>query len=366
MKNLNILYKEKRYIDIYQQKAMIKSISKIIFVIIGALIGAGFASGQEIYVFFYAYGIKGIIGLIISSALIGYIIYKTFKIIQKNDISTYREFLDIIIGKDKKNLISILNIIINTFLLVTFFIMISGFGAYFEQQLGIDSLIGSVILAILCYIVFMTSTKGIVKVSTIIVPFLILFIIYIGIQILGIIDISKIQQYTINNNSNNLMFILKSILYSSYNSILLIPVLITLKDYLKNNKINKYSSILTAIIVLILSIILFLILSKIDVNIENLEMPAVYLVSKISKVLSIIYGFIILSSIFTTSISIGNSFIQNICKKKKSYQHIALIMCITSVFVSKIGFSNLVQILYPFFGYLGIIQIVKIILIDKA
>lgn len=344
---------------------MIKSISKIIFVIIGALIGAGFASGQEIYVFFYAYGMKGLIGIIISSALIGYIIYKTFKIIQKNDISTYREFLEIIIGKDKKNLISILNIIINTFLLVTFFIMISGFGAYFEQQLGIDSLIGSVILAILCYIVFMTSTKGIVKVSTIIVPFLIFFIIYIGIQILGIIDISNIQQYTINNN-NSLMFILKSILYSSYNSILLIPVLITLKDYLKNNRINKYTSILTTIIVATLSIILFLILSKIDVNIENLQMPAVYLVSKISKILAIIYGFIILSSIFTTSISIGNSFIQNICEKKKSYQHIALIMCITSIFVSKIGFSNLVQILYPFFGYLGIIQIIKIISIDKA
>lgn len=344
---------------------MIKSISKIIFVIIGALIGAGFASGQEIYVFFYAYGMKGLIGIIISSILIGYIIYKTFKIIQKNDISTYKEFLETIIGKDKKNLISIINIIINTFLLVTFFIMISGFGAYFEQQLGIDSLIGSIILAILCYIVFMTSTKGIVKVSTIIVPFLIFFIIYIGIQILGIIDISKIQQYTINNN-NSLMFILKSILYSSYNSILLIPVLITLKDYLKNNKINKYASILTTIIVATLSIILFLILSKIDVNIENLEMPAVYLVSKISKILAIIYGFIILSSIFTTSISIGNSFIQNICKKKKSYQHIALIMCITSIFVSKIGFSNLVQILYPFFGYLGIIQIIKIISRDKA
>lgn len=344
---------------------MIKSISKIIFVIIGALIGAGFASGQEIYVFFYAYGMKGLMGIIISSALIGYIIYKTFKIIQKNDISTYREFLEIIIGKDKKNLISILNIIINTFLLVTFFIMISGFGAYFEQQIGIDSLIGSIILAILCYIVFMTSTKGIVKVSTIIVPFLIFFIIYIGIQILGIIDISNIQQYTINNN-NSLMFILKSILYSSYNSILLIPVLIALKDYLKNNIINKYTSILTMIIVATLSIILFLILSKIDVNIENLEMPAVYLVSKISKILAIIYGFIILSSIFTTSISIGNSFIQNICEKRKSYQHIALIMCITSIFVSKIGFSNLVQILYPFFGYLGIIQIIKIISIDKA
>ena len=32
-------------------------------------------------------------------------------------------------------------------------------------------------------------------------------------------------------------------------------------------------------------------------------------------------------------------------------------MCITSVFFSKIGFSNLINLLYPIFGMLGLIQI---------
>ena len=31
----------------------------IVLVLIGALVGAGFASGQEIYSFFYSYGITG-------------------------------------------------------------------------------------------------------------------------------------------------------------------------------------------------------------------------------------------------------------------------------------------------------------------
>ena len=38
-------------------------------VIIGALIGAGFASGQEIYLFFYRYGLSGILGIILCSIL---------------------------------------------------------------------------------------------------------------------------------------------------------------------------------------------------------------------------------------------------------------------------------------------------------
>ena len=65
----------------------------ILFSIIGTLIGAGFASGQEIYLFFYRYGLNGIIGLILCSGLIGIIIYKTFLIIYKNKITTYEEFL---------------------------------------------------------------------------------------------------------------------------------------------------------------------------------------------------------------------------------------------------------------------------------
>ena len=40
-----------------------KNVLKIVFVIIGTTIGAGFASGQEIYLFFNKYGFMGIIGI---------------------------------------------------------------------------------------------------------------------------------------------------------------------------------------------------------------------------------------------------------------------------------------------------------------
>ena len=59
---------------------MIEVIS-ITLVILGALIGAGFASGQEIFSFFYIYGKNGIYGILIMSILIGIFIYKSLKII---------------------------------------------------------------------------------------------------------------------------------------------------------------------------------------------------------------------------------------------------------------------------------------------
>lgn len=110
-----------------------------------------------------------------------------------------------------------------------------------------------------------------------------------------------------------------------------------------------------------LSFIVFLLLSKVDVNISKLEMPVVYVVSNMLNIFRLIYGFIILGSIFTTSISLGESFLQNVSENPKSYTQIACIMCITSLLVSKIGFSNLINLLYPVFGYLGLIQIWRII-----
>ena len=352
-----------------------KDIAKVVFVIIGTFIGAGFASGQEMYIFFFKYGINGLIGILISSIILGIIISKTLKIIKENNIQSYKEFLDNIIAKktntkaknnisQKTNkLIQTMNIIVNTFILVTFFIMIAGFGTYFAQQFGINQLIGSSILAIIVYIILNTNVKGVVKANEIVVPILVTLVIIIGVANLKNISIINIDNYLIQND--NIAFILQAILYASYNSILLIPVLITLNKYIKNKKQTTIIGITSTLIILTMSVLIFLLLIKVDVNIENLEMPVVYVVSNMLRILEYIYGIVILGSIFTTAISLGISFLRNTVKNKKSYTQIALIMCITSVIVSKIGFSNLVNMLYPIFGYLGILQIYKIV-IKKA
>lgn len=333
------------------------NVFKVVFVIIGTMIGAGFASGQEMYLFFFSYGIEGIIGILISSFIMGFTIYKTLKIVNKYGVRDYKEFLNILIPKTKK-LKPIINIIINIFILITFFIMIAGFGAYFEQELSINSLIGSTTLAIASFVIFMTSVKGVVKANELLVPILIAFLVVVGIINLKSINFLNFKDYIVRTNQSS--FILSSILYSSYNSILLIPVLITLKNYLKDKKQILKIATISSLIICMLSLIIFLLLVKVDVDITKLEMPVVYVVSNSFKILKYGYGFIILGSIFTTSISLGTSFLQNMCKTKKSYTQVALIMCITSILISKIGFSNLVSLLYPIFGYLGFLQILKL------
>lgn len=340
-----------------------KNIFKIVFVIIGTLIGAGFASGQEINIFFFSYGINGVYGIIISSVLMGIIINKSLNIINKYDIQTYKDFINIIFRFDFKkkyfNLKNIFNIIINLFILITFFIMVAGFGAYLSQTFKINSFLGSSILAFLCFLIFLGNIRSFVKINQILIPILIILVFFIGILNINKINFSELHNLIPITNSNN--WLISSILYCSYNSILLIPALITLNSYLKDKKQILIISIISIVFIILLSLILFLMLAKVDIDINTIEMPIVYVVSNMFKGLNILYGFVIISSIFTTSMSLGISFLQNFVKNKKTYTHIAIIMCITAVIISRFGFSNLVNLLYPIFGYLGIIQIFSMI-----
>ena len=334
---------------------MIEVIS-ITLVIIGALIGAGFASGQEIFSFFYIYGKNGIYGILIMSILIGIFIYKSLKIIYQKQVYNYNDFLNLFIKNTKIR--NVILWIVNVLLLVSFYIMVAGFGAYFEQEIGINGIIGSIVLNLLCVIVFFSNIKGVLKASNLIVPFLIFFIFFIGIK--NIVQIRTIDFYQMKNN-----WILSMIIYNSYNFILLMPVLISLKKQITKEKNIKKVSILVTIIILILSINIFFLLLNANIKeIENQEMPIVYIISNYFNKYKKIYAFIVLASIFTTAISVGIGFLQNISKNSNSYPQFVLFMCITSLLMSNIGFSKLLNFIYPVFGYIGILQIVIIFFIN--
>lgn len=212
------------------------NIFKVTFVIVGTIIGAGFSSGQEILSFFNKYGEYGIIGLILSLFLIATIIYKTFKVNIEKNINTYRQFIGKIIpNKLKQNKILIFTIsnIINIFLLISFNVMVAGFSTFFLQEFSISRIAGSIIIAIITYITFLGNINGVIKVNTCLIPTILVLILLLGIK--------KINTFQIIETKTNTYWIISSILYASYNSICLIPILISLKKYIKTKKEARLS-----------------------------------------------------------------------------------------------------------------------------
>jgi len=331
-----------------------KNIIKVLFVIIATLIGAGFASGKEIYLFFFMYGIKGVIGFVVSSFIISYVIYKVFNICINRNINNYNDFCKCI-GSE------FLNKIVNIFLLITFCIMISGFASFVQQEFNINKVYASFIIIIICYITLLKNINGLVVVSNLLIPIIISFIFIISIKNINIIENYKYVLNEIEIIRNGA--IIKGILYSSYNSILLIPVLTTLVKFVKNKKQIKIISVVNFILLIALIGLVFNILLVGNKYIYSLEMPIIEIVKNYGNIYSYVYILIIAIAIYTTAISTEYSFLNN-CKSnvnKKLYKRNLKVVSVLALVISQISFSFLVNLLYPVFGVVGIIEIYLII-----
>lgn len=162
------------------EKGSIGRCIKIVFVIIGTLVGAGLASGKEIYYFFIVdNSVYGILQIIFSSVIIGIIVFRVLKICQTNDINTYQDFCNIINNKIFSNL---LNNIVTIFLAVSYFAMIAGFSSFIKQEFNINKYFAGGIIVVVCYLIFLKNISGLIKISDYLIPVLIIFIIIISLK----------------------------------------------------------------------------------------------------------------------------------------------------------------------------------------
>lgn len=334
----------------------------IIYVILGTIIGAGFASGSEIYIFFGKFGINGFIGIILTSLFFFIVIYKLISKNQKYNASNLCEYIyykynmnNIIFSKSKYLYNAIISIFIRltmyTFTLISFYIMISGFSSLLLQAFYIPKIVGNVLLSLICFFIFNKSTNMIVFINKFLCPILIILIIFLGIKTIDI----KTFELTFEFNNN---FIICSILYASYNTIILAPILISLCHKIKTKKQCFFVSLISSIIIFILASLIYGMLLS-NFNSKKIELPILYISSNLSSLCKYIYSFVILSSILTSCISSGFSFLDNY--NKKIFRILNCILCISGIFIGNISFSNLINLFYPIYGYLGLIYITLLI-----
>ena len=326
-----------------------QEVIKVTSVIIGTIIGAGFISGQEIYSFFNKYGEAGRIGILTSILILTFIIYKTFKIAYENKINNYEELLECTLkGKNKIVVYTIKNII-NIFLIISFLIMCSAFSTYCQETYELPRILGGVIISFLSYLILIKDVKAIIKTNEILMPLIIIFIIIMSILTL------KTFQISTNGIQNVEKTIISGILYANFNSIVLIPMLMGIKGQIKTKKQINFVALFSFIIMLILTILIF----EMQKNSNgSLEMPMLEIANKISWQFLLIFGFMMGIAIFTSAIAAGYSLICNITKENKHKKLVALVLCIAAVPISTLSFSILVNLLYPIFGFLGILQII--------
>jgi uncharacterized membrane protein YkvI len=231
--------------------------------------------------------------------------------------------------------------------------MLAGSGAIFSEQYNIDNNIGILIMAIATFITFIFSVKGLSTVNTIIVPFLLISIIYIGLTVIlneGI-NISTLNYINLNHNHK---FIISSVTYVGYNMIPALVILTSVGSLVDSKKTAIKGGVLGGLFLGILAFFILMPSLILYSDVSASELPMLNISSYSDYRGKYLYSIILWFAMFTTAIGNGFGIITRIKQMFNISQiKICFLFCFISIFLAKFGFSNLIMILYPIFGYIS-------------
>lgn len=143
------------------------SVYKVMALYLGAVIGAGFASGQEILQFFIVFGAEGIKGVALAAVLFGYLGGLVMVLAVYTGSSNYSDIYRKILGKIPGRIMDILCIAMLPGGLV---VMLAGGGAVFSEHLGLPGLAGTALIALVTITVLSGGMRGVVSANAVLVP----------------------------------------------------------------------------------------------------------------------------------------------------------------------------------------------------
>lgn len=327
---------------------------KTSFVIIGAVIGAGFASGKEIFEYFAKYGIWSLLFVIPLFFCMYFFFYTYLNFGSKQKDFNLKES-----NKYLCKSIKIFNKNINFFdicLFLTFLIhtsaMFSGLIALFSTYLPSGyNFIYFLISLIITLILLKTSFKSFKLLSNLVVPLIIICL------ILNVICSFNSGTFSTSFGITNVLPLpFLTIVYASQNTFFSSFIIIKLgKDLTK--KEQHLTSILTAVILSIL-IIFGILCFMFNPKLAYSEMPFAEVAIAINPIFSFVFAIILLGSIITTHATCLTS-LKEYFKGEKKYNN-TFLMLVLVILLSMLNFGKIVKYLYPLIGAFGIVYFYKI------
>lgn len=322
--------------------------------ILGSIIGAGFATGKEIFTFFAKYGVYSILFLIPLFFLfyIFNLVYLKFGSKFKNcDLQKTNRLL----CKDK----TILNLkfnFIDVIMFLTFLILSSAMFSAIVELLNtylsfLPQIICYIFAILITYILIKCNLKILSNASNFLVPIIIFCI------LLTAFISFKTNSFATNFGITNLLPLpFMNIAYCAQNTLLSSFIVMQLGKDL-NEKQQKATSFVVAFIItflILIGILCFLLNPKL----AYMDMPFAMIAISINPIFSLIYAVVLLFSVLTTYATTITS-LKEFFKCKKSYNN-DFFMIILILLLSLLNFGKIVDYLYPIIGIFGIIYFYKI------
>ncbi len=329
---------------------------------VGLIVGAGFASGQEIMQYFTSFGVMGLMGGIVAAFVFAFLGMTLAQLGSDLQQSSHKGVIYKIGGR---YLGTILDFIITFFLFGVAVVMFAGAGSTFSQMFGMPSMVGSIIMVAFVISTLLLDLKNILNIIAVVTPYLLAIIFIILIYSLFTMDISWSQADALAKEQNSAAdhWLLGSILYVSYNIAAGAALLIIMGGEEKDRKVAGRGGIIGGILlgalIILINITMFV---KIDV-IGGVDMPTLELANQIHPFIGVLMSFALLGMMYNTAVGMFYTFtVRFFPPKSKAFKPAVMIVGLLGFAASLVGFTNLVGKVYSTMGYLGFVLIFVIVI----
>lgn len=305
-----------------------------------ALIGAGFASGQEILSYFVKYGKFGIIGITVTGLLFMLFSFIILTGCISSNARSYDEFLLVI---EYPRLKSFIRVLTSVFSFTTYAVMLSACGEITGILSGIQNKYGALAAAVICTIILCFGSERTFSLNGILGICL-----AVGIPACCIYMLCYREYHVF---SPAVSAINSSFIYSGYNLLTSVPLLAVLSRRLRNKSEAFAASVISAGVLFVIMALIFILLSIYSNRIPLGEFPMLTLSYRQSTVFAAIYGAMLIGAIATTMLAAGGSIIEIVPGARRP---ITLALLSASAYaISGFGFSRLINTAYKLCGIIG-------------
>ncbi len=325
---------------------------------IGTVVGAGFASGQEVLQFFGLLGPSGLLAILLATAGFLAFGFAVMEIGRKLKASSH---LPVIRETSGRYVSPVLDFVTTFFLFGAFSAMLAGAGSALAQEFGVSWMVGTGLMAALSLVTVLLGLRGIVTAVSAIVPLMILSVIAVCIAVL------RVKGLTLASPPPGWeplvgIWPLSGITYVSYNLIMSSPILAALGTTLHDRREVFQSALLGAFGLGLSLLCVYLAIVSSFPNVLLHEVPLARLASEIHSLGGRFYAIVFLAEVYTTAVANLYGFTARLASPgTRGFTGLTAATVLVGAWAASAGFSNLVKIVYPLVGWAGSLFLVTLV-----
>ncbi|MHA2788767.1 YkvI family membrane protein [Corynebacterium sp. S7] len=324
---------------------------------VGLLVGAGFATGQEVVQYFVSFGYMGLVGAVIAGAIMifsGAIIFQLGSYFLASDHNTvFKNVAHPWVSK-------FLDLTTTITLFAIGFVMLAGAGSNLEQQFGWPTWIGSCLMTALVLLTGFLDVDKVTNVISAITPFIIIAIVVAFVITLVNFpeDTSHLNAIAMQQDSALPHWLLSAVNYTALALMLGVSMILVIGGNQSSTKAAFRGGVLGGVIftamLLVLAFVIYFNIEKVG----GLDLPLLGVFDAMHPAVGFVVSWIIYAMIYNTAIGMFYALAKRLTSHRpERFVPVFIAVTLAGFVVSFLGFSNLLGWVYPVIGYIGMVMI---------